>query len=495
MAPRLQGEALVVHLFVAADGPGREADHAYLHDVWRRCLDRLGMTAAVLDLSTEPDLADGVGLLAACGHPEAAGSPHVQQALLWRVHDTFCLTVMREPDGASWTQLESDWDTATYGLSPSDGVLGSARLYLARTVDTGPPDPAMLADTVKDRLPSRVPVAPSWWERGVQVPVDFAVWEASEPDDRRALRRIVVLAGADADRPLSGWTWVTEGRTLPRLGRYLLSAAKLRHQHRVWERENPTFRQARRDADTTVDRLLDQVVDGAEASTAELVAVSRKVVGLQRGEVGLGRVVARLREMRRTVEIATANLTALGGPQTPGLFADDRALGAWLDQQLDDDQVYLQAARDRAGQVATLTDQMIRRRLQEDQEDLQRRQDRFNLGLTGVVGAILMMLAAIQSLMYKPPLPPLAIPAVVSALGALALWASLLVLRAAVPEPWWSQALVWLASGLLGATAAWVIVSVVVGLPDHEATTRIWAAVGFAVGVAAAGAVRMVRRR
>lgn len=85
-----------------------------------------------------------------------------------------------------------------------------------------------------------------------------------------------------------------------------------------------------------------------------------------------------------------------------------------------------------------------------------------------------------------------------AALGALALWASLLVLRAAVPQRWWSRALVWLASGLVGATAAWVTVSAVVAAPDDEATTRLWAVAGFAAGfvvAALANAVRTIRRR
>jgi len=75
------------------------------------------------------------------------------------------------------------------------------------------------------------------------------------------------------------------------------------------------------------------------------------------------------------------------------------------------------------------------------------------------------------------------------------LWASLAVLWAAAPESPWSRWLVWLGSGLVGAAAAWVTVSVVVTLPDDEATTRIWAAVGFVIGIAVAGAVRKVRRR
>lgn len=494
MVQQLQGEALVVHVFVVADGPDKAADHAYLHAIFQRCADRFGMTGKLADLPIDPDLAVGTGLLAGRKNPQPAGLPHVQEALLRRVHDAFCLTVMREPANASWATLKGEWEGATADLRPSDGVLGTAWVFLARVVDPGPPLPTALANTVKGRLSNDPAVTGPWWERGVQGPLGFAVWEAPAPVDRRALRSIVVVAPEDADDALSGWTWVVEGLELPRFGRYLLNAAKLRYQLRVWERENPKLRQARRDADAIVELLLGQVVETAEPSTTELVQASRDVAGLQRGEVGLARSAARLREMRRTVQIATANLTDLGGLGTRGLFADDRELGAWLSQQLEDDEVYLTAAQERAEQVATLTDQLVRRRLQEDQERLQSRQDRFNLGLAGIIGAILMMLTAIQSLMYRPPLPPLVVPAVVAALGALALLTSLLVLRAAVPRQWWSQVLVWLGSGLLGAAAAWVVVSAVIAAPNDESTTRFWAAIGFAVGLLAAALASAVRK-
>jgi hypothetical protein len=78
MAQRLQVEALVVHLFVAADGPDRGTDHAYPREAWRRCADPLVMTATIANLPTEPDLTGGISLLAARRGPQAAGSPWVQ---------------------------------------------------------------------------------------------------------------------------------------------------------------------------------------------------------------------------------------------------------------------------------------------------------------------------------------------------------------------------------------------------------------------------------
>ncbi|SDG82494.1 CATRA conflict system CASPASE/TPR repeat-associated protein [Pseudonocardia oroxyli] len=497
MTPPLQAEALVVHLFVAADRPENEADLAYLHAVWQRCVDRWALTERVADLPADLGLRTGTGLLAGRKRPTADGSrtPHVQAALLRHEHDTYCLSVMREPVGATWTRLEREWESILNGLTAPTGLIGCAQVFLARLTGSGPPDPAQLSEAIRDRLPASLLAAGEWWRAGVTADPGFAVWEASERSDERALRRLVVVADADADDLLSSWTWVVGDRALPALGRYLLNAARLRHQLRLWGTTRSRTMAARNAADARVDRLLG-LLDPATRGDPEvdaLLSASVEIVSLQAGKVGLARTAAGLREMRRTVEIATANLSALGGETTLGPFADDRALGAWFSQQLADDETYLDAAKDRADQVAGLADQILQRRVQKDRERLQHRQERFNLGLTGTVGAILMLLAAIQSFEYAVPLPHLVQPAVVAALGAVALLASLLVLRVAAPGAWWSEVLVWVGAGLVGATAAWVVVSAVIGDAGAVLTWR-WAAVGLLVGVACPAAAAIGRR-
>jgi CASPASE and TPR Repeat-associated protein len=342
-----------------------------------------------------------------------------------------------------------------------------------------------LTAAVRARCPAH-PKAGAWWERGVVVPRGFAVWEASSPEDDRDERRIVVVAAENQDAALSAWTWVVGGdRSLPRFGQYLLHAAKLRYQRRIWWSAERGFRQARQEADKTVQKLLALVAPQQpqprrrEPSQAELVAASRELVSLQAGELGLVQTSTSLREMHRTVDIASANLTALSeNGQLDGLFADDRSLAAWFGQQLDDDATYLEAARERVTQVGGLTDQLVQR-------VQQRRQERFNLGLTGVIGAILMVLAAIQSLQYTVPLPPLVKPAVITTLGAAALLASLVVLRFAVSDRRWPLALVWVGFGATTAAATWIGVSAFAGATT-VAGTWLWAGAGFVVGVAAA---------
>jgi hypothetical protein len=163
MASTLQGEALVVHLFVAANGLDRQADHTYLLDIWLRLRDEFGLTESIIGgLRTDPKLDDPPGLLAGLRHPGAA-APHVQEALLRREHDTFCLSVMREPAESTWVRLQEEWDRAMGELVPSPGVLGTAHVFLARLPDPVPdtgigagdrPNPDLLGPVVRDHLPT-----------------------------------------------------------------------------------------------------------------------------------------------------------------------------------------------------------------------------------------------------------------------------------------------------------------------------------------------------
>lgn len=425
-------EALVVHVFILDEDQART--------LWQACGDILGMTEAVPGIDME-----WAGAFAA----RTRTGNGVHQAVLRREHDVFCLSVTMEPDGG-WAELERRWDA----VSPS-GALGVVKLFLV-------PDQAS--------KPSGAWGAPITTRQG------FEVWEAVDHDDARQERRLVVLGQDNAE--LSAWTWLSGGRQLPPLARYLLHAAKLRYQLRVW-RAAGGHGQLRHEADATIDRLLAAVSpSGRNPGQAELVEATRALVTLQARELGLVDRSTRLREMARTVEITAANLAAHGG-----LFTEDRELAEWFRDQLDDDATYLEAALKRTEQIGALVDRLVERHRQ-------RRQDSVNLGLTGVVGAILMGLAAIQSLQYSVPLPIAVKPAVVTALGVTALWFSLLVVRVVVPERRWPAVLARVGFGLLVAAVTWVVVAAVAG-----PTAWTWLYGGVAGVLGSLVASRFVRSR
>ncbi|MFB9602341.1 CATRA conflict system CASPASE/TPR repeat-associated protein [Streptomyces roseofulvus] len=504
-----------MHLFVVTTGDDQHDALAFVRNLWNMCGEMLGMTVPVEGTGTGLEPGDGwdACLPGAVGSVDVRGTqrllaarkrpgPGVWQAALRREHDVLCLSVMLAPDaadGLGWAELDARWSGVVRAARTAQrheaGVLGSSRLYLARLAELAPAAPnglsaapsvapeGALTAYVRAHAPTADDASTGWPYAGVVVPQGFAVWETSASQDAREERRLLVVAAHDRDPELTAWTWSTRTRALPPLGKYLLHAAKLRYQLRVWASAEGIGRLR-----ATTDRVVADVLERTDASQrgagrhSELLDASRALVDLQARERGLVDRSTRSREMSRTVEIAAANLMALSGdPNLGGLFADDRALSEWFIQRLDDDATYLEAALRRCTQVGALADQLVQR-------SLQRRQETVNLGLTGVIGAILMSLAAVQSLQYTVPLPGSVKPAVVAVLGALALVASLVVLRVVVPDRRWSLAMLRLGAGALGGTVAWVAASALGGTTLGPGWTWLYGAAGTAVALAAAAA-------
>ncbi|MER5834933.1 CATRA conflict system CASPASE/TPR repeat-associated protein [Streptomyces sp. NPDC002130] len=153
-----------------------------------------------------------------------------------------------------------------------------------------------------------------------------------------------------------------------------------------------------------------------------------------------------------------------------GPFAEDLALADWFAQRLEDSLVYLQADCERARDalsvlmVETETALQQRREVSTRQEaDLQRRQGEITLLQNAFLGAVLMVLTAVQAFAYRIPfLPPPAVPALIALLGALALLLATLVLWLATPQenrgPGRFGALF---AGLVSASAGWLGVTMI----------------------------------
>jgi hypothetical protein len=482
----IEGEALGVHVFVVTGGGHRAAALAYVRALWVQCGARLGMTEPVpgVGVGMEPRggwAAHTRGLLAV----RSDTGPGVRQAVLRRDHDVLCLSVMLAPDAAEnvgWAELDAQWSGAVRGAgpgaaAPNSGTLGEARLYLARLIDPYTQPSADPTGALVATVRSRAPDAPDGLPEGVVTPQGFAVWELLPTADTRIERRLVAVAGHERDPELTAWAWTDRNLNLPPLAKYLMHAAKLRYQLRVWRaaEDIATLRAA---TDATIKALLERTAAPAGPSRQpEIIRASHALVALQARERGLVDRSTLSREMARTVDIAAANLALFAGDQSlGGPFADDRALADWLVQRLDDEATYLEAAVRRCEHVGALADQLVQR-------SRQRRQETVNLGLTGAIGAIVMSLGAVQALQYTVPLPGPVKPAVVTALGALALLASLVVLRVVAPERRWPLVLVRLGAGAVGAALAWIAGAVFGDRDAGAGTTLAGTAVGAALGV------------
>ena len=369
--------------------------------------------------------------------------------------------------------------------APIEGHLGSARILQARLDDPAAPLAVAPLDPVI-RWSSAVPR--DWWRPGVLRPDPplgpFAVWEAVDPAagqlawDGRADRRLAVVAANDRDAQLSAWTW-TSGTELTPLGRYLLHAARMRHQLRLWTTDR-TGSELRSATDRAIVPLLEIAKDtadtGKDPDPGTLLDASVPLVVLQARESGLVDRASRLRELSRTVDSTARTMAAHAQDDLAGgLFADDKAVADWLGRQLDHEAGALDSVADRARSAAALGDQLMRR-------VVVGRQERVNLTVAGVVGAVLMALAVIQSFQYAVPIDNSVKGPTTALLATFALLATMVVVRMAAPRRTGSAVAVGAASAAFGASVAWVAVSVI----------SLWTPIAEAYGVAAAAVCALI---
>jgi predicted nucleotide-binding protein len=347
-------QQFITHLFALAHGP--DTGFRALDEIWRGCALQLRMTDPVPGTGLPSLLygiqealpADGEIPLAAQERPGADC-----QAVLRLHHDLLNLSVAlappeaRQPELTSsgeatwpwWRIFDRQWSMITGPNTPH--LAGEARLYLARVeagaglADAGP----ALYEDLRSILPADA-ASPRAQSAAVIVPGVLTLWETSTGPDERALRRFVLAIAPDADPAASDWVWSAGDLVVPPLARYLLHAAKVRFELRVWRRDSQT-RQVRESLDNLTAELVR--LGAPEPAKAELLRLSQRSATFLHAD---------LRDLRHTVEIAADNmsrafdLSGMLGPGSP--FADDAALALHLAQQLDDEVGYLGRSAERA---------------------------------------------------------------------------------------------------------------------------------------------------
>lgn len=120
--------------------------------------------------------------------------------------------------------------------------------------------------------------------------------------------------------------------------------------------------------------------------------------------------------MKRTVEIARANIDAAIDIPSPGLdygqvFTATEEISGWLLDRLNDSEVYLEATMLGADYISTVISAATEERRQHYQQQL-------TLLQTSVIGAAIMALTVVQALQYHLPVPgPLQAPAIATIAG------------------------------------------------------------------------------
>ncbi|MFB8077409.1 CATRA conflict system CASPASE/TPR repeat-associated protein [Streptomyces sp. NPDC056013] len=347
---------LIVHLYAPCEGPDAAAAYAGLRGIWSaaRSLFRMDQPIPGVDLPHDlPEEPPGPA-------PRTAGGPAEEplaaqecpdegfQAVLRRHHDVLVLSaalapgamrapgdatadpsvrpVPPDPVGLPWApgpgRLDALWDAVSGGRTGA--LLGGARLHLCRAA------------------PGQAPVPPGTdvvaLDRGVNL------WEPGPGDDARVERRLYLAADTADDDLLSAWTWSRGDLALPRLARYLLHAAKLRYELRVFERDTGDVRLPDVDPGPPDDR------PGALDRTAGLLARRRAAAAA---------LAISLRELHRTGAIAAANMAETLRDREPMVlagapFADDRQLADWFLARVDDEAHYLELTASQAEQALAL---------------------------------------------------------------------------------------------------------------------------------------------
>jgi hypothetical protein len=178
---------------------------------------------------------------------------------------------------------------------------------------------------------------------------------------------------AEIDR----WAWWAGETRLPPLARYLLHASKLRYEYEVYEAQIADFHRANRDLDADVERLTGVLAGDRRKplTTEQLLDASEELAGVEAKMAGATGSSTALGDLRRTVAIASSNLTKVVPPPAEGEqemsspFAADLDLAEWLEGQVEHDIGYADSVRDRADGVRSLLqvrfDHARERRMQE----------------------------------------------------------------------------------------------------------------------------------
>ncbi|MCM3920238.1 BN6_48550 family protein [Frankia sp. AiPs1] len=384
--------ALLTYLWLRPDATDGGTGWQQTARLWRWIRRDLRLTAAIAGLHVPVDLpahlpSDASALVAAAG----GDRPGVWQALARVEHDLLCISVMQAPADQPelhWPELEATWLSILHpphGAGSVDGItVGEARLFLGLSPPGCPDDER--GSLVQAALRPPTPLA--WRRQVTELDSRICLWEITvAASDDRSLRRFVVLGPQDHEVRVDQLVWTATGDgDLTPLARFLLHAAKLRHQLRVFA-GGRQLRQFREDVDRRIDWILDGDGDGDGPGdggddragdhhgvrATDAAGPARPGDALRDGPVDGGRdsarlhkdlviaatTLSRLRRMRQSIEIIHGNMRRnlaraglLGAEREPdGPIGDDLNLAQWFRQRLDDEVAGLTELTGRATDV------------------------------------------------------------------------------------------------------------------------------------------------
>lgn len=363
------------------------------------------------------------------------------EAAVWTTGNDLCLSVVVAPnDGSDWARVD-----AALPDSPVDGpeYIGAARIYLALTETP---------DQAPGPVPGEMPDF-DWTHRWSRTEQDFQLWEVSPAGADP--RRLVLLARPDQERALDTFSWTPGGGEIGLLGKYLLDAAKVQRLARQYQDATGALADKIARTDTAVGHLLSLLSrhTAVTAASDELVRTETDLADLRSSTGGLASELARLQQIEQNAAAAARNIATnvpVAG-EGDGPVKSDLAAAADLTDRIRHSITRVRISADAADRASTLNASLVQRGLSLHQQQLQ-------LVQGSVLGAILMVLAAVQAL--SPDLDGfpggLKIP-LIALLGSLALALPNVVVRLSriSPRDLPLASFDYLTFGLTGAGSAW----------------------------------------
>ncbi len=486
MSDRIESCALHVICFAPLhSGPDDRGGMAHLQQLWQRC-DALGFDTGHPHIATTETFppVDELGddwyqVLAARGSTEQPDAT----AVLFTAHDAIGAAI-RLPGGDDWAELTNRWRASVDDGDDSGDIFGEVHVYSATFA--GAPD-ALPVDCEPAALRHlRWVVDKGDIELGVVVQPGIGVWEREGEGERTW----VVVAPSGEREVLERWLEPT-AQDLPRLGRYLLHASKLRYEVGVFQRSFAAVRARERAVDAALEELLAMgETIGVAARPAEMARVEEVLDRTRRESTALLISVTRLRDLQQTMEIACHNVDAYrpaledGGDTTRiSPFDRDAELGGWLAQQIGHELGYLASVRERAQEAQHLTSFHVERASEAHARVL----NRLTMLQTSVLGALLAGVAVIGT--FGSPFDVrdgLRLP-ILALVMAVALALPPVVVRWYEPYGLFELA----GSAAVGGSAAWLVAA----LADRSVAPAVSMAAAAAGAVAASAALARVNRR
>lgn len=311
------------------------------------------------------------------------------ESALWSTGDDLCLSTLLAPnsDSTSWPDLEAELAAAGLGDVQE---LGGARVYLA-LLDRPPTEPDFpeLVRAVSDALPDDY----DWSQRWTLTRQNFVMWELRARPG--GIRRLVLLAYQDDEGALDTFAWSPGDRDVGLLSKYLLDAAKLRDRDRAHRILGPEVTTLIDDTDRAAAELSAQQ-GSVTATSRELTTASTELARIRLQAGGLGEKASFLQKLGHDVAAAMINIRA-NVPvraEAQGPVAADVALAAQIRERIDHDISRVRDTTANADRVADATAIVVQR-------GLSLNETRINVVQGSLIGAILMVLGAIQALQPK----------------------------------------------------------------------------------------------